>query len=231
MTPADKDAEQAARGGKKEDVLLHLNSQTKSSGVLLGPDVDPAQEDYTVVMFGVPRGGTTMVAGLVQRLGIPIGEGMDYNLEDPDFARKPLPQMKQSLQERNEAFRVWGWKFPAAARYLPKIIDTVRNPRFIVVWRDPLTAALRGIDRAHRKNASKEAQFKESLGAIEAMIGLQLLNVEAIRRAGCPVLMISYEKAVRRPEEMIRLIATFVGRPAPEDLSELLEFAKPESYK
>ena len=45
-------------------------------------DVDDSR---TFVVFGVPRGGTTMVARIVEQLGVPMGQNLPANYEDQAF--------------------------------------------------------------------------------------------------------------------------------------------------
>ncbi len=48
------------------------------------PD-SPPNGPRTIVCFGVPRGGTSMIGGAVLGLGVPMGQGLKNNIEDPDF--------------------------------------------------------------------------------------------------------------------------------------------------
>jgi len=43
----------------------------------------PAQK--TFIVFGVPRGGTTMVARVVEKLGVVMGTNLPLNYEDDEF--------------------------------------------------------------------------------------------------------------------------------------------------
>ena len=39
----------------------------------------------TLILFGMPRGGTTMIANIVRSMGVCLGEDLPVNLEDGDF--------------------------------------------------------------------------------------------------------------------------------------------------
>ena len=39
----------------------------------------------TFVLFGNPRGGTTMIANVVRSMGVHLGDDLPINLEDSDF--------------------------------------------------------------------------------------------------------------------------------------------------
>jgi Sulfotransferase family len=217
-----------AAGPKRGKLQEFLSAQAKMGG---GPGVDRAEKEYTLVIFGLPRGGTTMVAGLAQRLGIAIGEDLGFNLEDPDFDRKPIPHMFRTIRRRNAKMAVWGWKFPAAGRYLPRLLKHIRNPRFVVVWRDPLTAAMRSIESIAEQGLEPDLASQKTLGAVELMIAMQQKNIEFLKQAGAPALLVSYEKAVRRPQEFVEQFAAFLGRELPKDMTEILAYMTPESYK
>ena len=224
-------ADQRPKGLRARSPLAKLNPQSSKDPVLVGKPVEGSPSDYTVVIFGLPRGGTTMVAGVVQKLGLWIGDDLGSNLEDAAFDRKPVEEMREAINQRNGQRRVWGWKFPAAARYLPQLMENVRNPRFIVVWRDPLTASLRKLNHVRRKPADGVDFFTQSLEVMASRIAQQQLNIQVLRQFDAPTLHVSYEKAVRHPEEFIRSLASFIGIAAPEDLSDIVSFMAPESYK
>ena len=93
----------------------------------------------TFIVFGVPRGGTTMVARVVEKLGVVMGTKLPLNYEDDEFNYdKMSDEIKQdpeqmarglmrAINRRNNRFDIWGWKYPRAHLYLPKIIKHVRN--------------------------------------------------------------------------------------------------------
>ena len=68
-----------------------------------------SQEPATVVVFGVPRGGTTMMAGVVARCGVDIGSDLPVNLEDQAFVSRSNEQMIETIRERNASTSLWGW--------------------------------------------------------------------------------------------------------------------------
>lgn len=182
-----------------------------------------AQEDRqppTVVVYGVPRGGTTMVAGVVQRCGVDIGSDLPVNLEDPDFvARKPA-EMIETIRRNNGEKGLWGWKFPRAANYLPAICKEIRNPHYIIVWRDVLSTGLRPMRRG--------GEIMESLRHAH---DIQKINIDTMGKVPGRYLLVSYEKSVLDPWALAEDISKFLGTTLQADREELLEFAKPGSYK
>ena len=71
----------------------------------------------TLVLFGNPRGGTTMIANVVRSMGVYLGEGLPVNLEDCDFSwdvlgrtnpdwtrEQKIASIRQSVESRNQKF-------------------------------------------------------------------------------------------------------------------------------
>ncbi|MEZ5715700.1 MAG: sulfotransferase [Paracoccaceae bacterium] len=176
----------------------------------------------TYPIFGQPRGGTTAVAGCVQRLGVFLGEPLHRNLEDRGFAR-PRGPGPEVVRERNAQREVWGWKFPNAANYIDSLHVALRNPRFVVVTRD-LAANAIGISA---RDTSYDAHR-----ALE--VGLQQMqrNLSLIARLRHPTLVISYEKLVLKPEPVIRDIADFLCVGSTEEMiRDAVNFVRPGSYQ
>ena len=174
----------------------------------------------TVVVYGVPRGGTTMVAGIVQRCGVDIGLNLPVNLEDPDFVAKKPAEMIETIRDRNQDKAIWGWKFPRAANYLPAVHEEIRNPHYIVVWRDIFSTGLRPMRRG--------GDIIESLRHAHT---IQRINIDTMKKVPGRYLLVSYEKAVLDPWALAEDISAFVGTELKADRDELIAFAKPGSYK
>ena len=51
----------------------------------LGPKSSESDIRKTYIVFGSPRGGTSMVAKLLQNMNIDIGSDLPVNLEDKNF--------------------------------------------------------------------------------------------------------------------------------------------------
>lgn len=187
-------------------------------------------EPKTVICFGTPRGGTSMVAGAIAGLGVFMGHDLPVNVEDPYFnpdvdksldfesfcARLPL-----IISDRNEKFQNWGWKFPVAIRYLEKIFPLLRNPHFVIVKRDPVPAVLR---QNPTDNVGKINETRRRLR-------LELDNINLAAKLAAPTLVVSYERASHKPEEFLNVLSNFLQVDIPEDIKSIIEFMKPGEYK
>lgn len=199
----------------------------------------------TFVVLGAARGGTSMVAGVLRLLGVPMGEDIDPgNNEDREFLshrgrvdlfsdpsqagrRKTyVKEIEALIGARNRDYPSWGWKDPAASYYLDKIAGALREPRFLFVTRDPgAVASRRMADRIEEgRNGSAERHAVDDLRAI---LGQYDGAARLFSRLKRPVLLISYERSLRRPDALIEAIAKFGGLALPENSTDR---AKLEAY-
>ena len=178
----------------------------------------------TYICIGVARGGTSAVAGAMQRLGVFIGDGLANNYEDPAFLNHISDdQMRQTIAARNAAHPVWGWKNPNAADPLERLLPDIRNPHLIVVTRD-LVATMRAQTRWHKRGHLYSAH--------EIMLQQQR-NWFLAERWKLPTALISYEKMILDPKRFVSEFAYFLGMPKtkPKKMQDIAEFLAPGSYK
>jgi len=194
----------------------------KSASVTLFDDKKtPSTGPRTVIVFGVTRGGTSMIAGAVRGFGISLGDNLPVNNEDPDFTYKSLPHMKAAIQARNEKYRSWGWKFPMAANYMEELLPVIRNPIFVIVARD-VAATASALTRWH--NRDRSAALSEALMQTQKNFLLAL-------RWQTPTLFVSYERAVANPEICLDELGGFLDLKLAVDRGKLIEFMARGSYK
>ena len=168
----------------------------------------------TLILFGMPRGGTTMIANVVRSMGVYLGEELPVNLEDGDFnwdilGRKnpewtrehKIASIRQAIESRNQKFDTWGWKYPRIDLYLKDICSQVVNPMFVCVFRDVVASTWRGVVRRGRPAA----------GAIRYALELQANQLALLEEAGAPALLVSYEKAIDDPLQLAVSLNQFMG--------------------
>ena len=172
-----------------------------------------------------------MVAGVAKICGLDIGKDLPDNCEDPlfslDVARRALgspeaaiERIRRNLVDSNLRRQVWGWKFPAAARYLDALKADLINPHFIVVFRDAAAISTRRVARG-----------MDALEAIVRFTEMQKQNVELISDWRAPTLLVSYEKAVSNPEGLVRGLTDFIGTNVAVDMAQVREYTQPGRYK
>jgi len=169
-----------------------------------------------------------MVTGIARALGLDLGDvGKRKNNEDPRFQNRPPDTMRAVIKERNDEADVWGWKFPGAGSYLPDLMRSIRNPCFIVVYRDPVAAALSQA-RLDRKFNSRTPRL-----ALHESSANNTANTGLVLATDRPCLLVSNERATQQPEALIDDVADFLGVPAPSGglRSRILEYVGPGGYK
>ena len=185
-----------------------------------------ANNDSTYVVLGVSRGGTSAVAGLLSEFGVHMGRtGKAPLYEDLGINRalaKGMDEFKQRALANNEAHSNWGFKGNAITHPFEDIAQVLRNPIFVVVFRDLAAIAVRAKLSADRDVLSiLQRQTLEYSRIIEFLAAGRYRSV-----------VISYEKLLAYPENVIDLLADSIGlkptdevrqaaitsiRPAPED--------------
>jgi len=170
----------------------------------------PTEQQRTIVMTGVARSGTSFVGSVCGRLGVPHGRDEadrvsghweHYGLRVA-FKAKNEDELRRIVIEFNGAHEVWGWKLPSLRTNLDLVLNMIRNPCFIFTFKEPLSMAMRKIATGHNARISRHFKriFADNIGLVEF--------AESTRR---PVMLVSYDRALRRLDECIAAIARFSG--------------------
>ncbi len=166
--------------------ILHLNPVT-------------APENATIIITGIGRSGTSMAAGALHDLGVWIGSDWRPGIFEDQPTRLALyhfwHDMRADVIARyNGILPRWGFKFPSLHNHMhPPELWQFRAPRMVVLWRDMMAVSARaGVDP----------------GVILAEQAALWRFVQAVE---CPVLMVSYEKAMENPAAFVSALAAFSG--------------------
>ena len=180
------------------------------------PDVDSlnAGTKKTLILFGMPRGGTTMIANVVRSMGICLGEELPVNLEDSDFnwdvlgranpdwsREQKIASIRQAIESRNQKFNTWGWKYPRMDIYFKDIRSQLVGPMFVCVFRDVVASTWRSVVRRGQPVSS----------VIRHTLELQANHLTLLEEAGAPSLLVSYEKAIDDPLQLAASLNQFMG--------------------
>ena len=127
-----------------------------------------------------------------------------------EFLRsRDMHLLKRLIEQRNAKYDQWGFKVPNLHAFLQcSELALFRNPHMIVMYRDPVAIAVR--------NALSEHLVERAtlLSATNAMDSL----AHFVDRAQCPVLMLSYEKALSFPNIVIDAVLEFCGVKVEQDV-------------
>jgi hypothetical protein len=183
----------------------------------------------TLVICGPGRGGTSVVAYVLRRAGYYLGEELgSENHEDLDIlaAIRNRSQMKTIIAGRNQQHKRWGFKIPLAVNHIHWLVDVLRNPIFLVAFRNPVAIAKSLVRRDERYadttlyklgSAFEHGLHKMELGAAQVLIAEApsiLIDVDAAR--GNASRLVRDLTSVFVPdvsEELARAIASDIGAP------------------
>lgn len=170
-------------------------------------NAQPIGDQATIAVTGMGRSGTTMVARVMQALGVPLGPDVSANfLEEAAIVRMlkagDYDGFAALCAERNAAHAIWGFKCPTLRVCLDKADPIMRAPRYIITFRDMIATTGRnrmelGIDL----NKAFNDQARKQYNLMRLILDLP-----------SPVLLISYEKALAYPAETVSMIADFCGQ-------------------
>ncbi|MGR5270007.1 hypothetical protein ACPV5R_19900 [Vibrio astriarenae] len=203
---------------------MSIESLSNKGVAILRPKLE--QSEKTLIVVGVARGGTSIVAGCLYHLGIAMGGATDPVYEDLRLSLAFEKQSKEKfvdvIQHYNSQNSVWAWKRPSTLHSLSYIARKVRNPHFIFVFRDMLSVANRNTLSMHKGVAWGLQQAQDDYKKIIKFIG----------KSGHPALLVSSEKVVKYKEEFVQALSDFSGvESSPSQVSAALEFITPNPTK
>jgi hypothetical protein len=160
----------------------------------------------TVVVAGLGRSGTSMLAAVLKAGGIFMGERTAIGThEDQQIAALLQPRQRRDLrlliEQRNQDHNLWGFKLPSRQILQPSLFRLLRHPYLVVIFRDILAIAGR---RQISKGESLQSQLTQSLGEYRRL-------VRFLDRIDHPCLLISYEKALLDPDMLVDQLDHFLG--------------------
>jgi len=195
----------------------------KNDGVLVLNKPDISVPEKTVVVLGVARGGTTMVASVLQALGVHMGERLGPVLEDvllsESVESRNLQQFENLVAKRDAAHQIWGWKRPSALKYTDVWENSFRNPHLVVVFRDPFAIANRN------RISMLSDVFKNMEGSVKSFQKL----IKYLKYQKSPILLCSYEKVLSSPENFVMAVDEFLDLNAKELRSAAVKKINPAS--
>ncbi len=185
-------------------------------------DSDGQPSERTLIVLGIARSGTTMVAGALHHLGVHMAMGGKKNgvFEDTEIGAllhtRDFGAIEALIETRNQQHAIWGWKRPDAMDDLPKIERYFRCPEYIVVFRDVFAIANRNRISVR---ADLLANMSDALERYERLLKFLARNE---RRT----LLVSYEKAMLDQQAFVRALADFVGTGTEAQLQQATEHVR-----
>ena len=169
----------------------------------VGNPSQESQKEKTFVVVGVARGGTSIIAGTLAKLGVFMGNAQAPVYEDLRlslaYEKTSQEKFETVVADYNEKYNVWGWKRPSTLNDLPRIAKKLRNPHFIFVFRDLLSVANRNVISMKHGLESGLSDGLKDYAKIIKFIG----------KKNYPAFYISSEKTVSNKEPFLEAISKF----------------------
>lgn len=192
-----------------------------------------ARDPATIVVVGPGRSGTTMTVGVLQRLGVQFGDGIDTLGEDRElnelahaFVRRSIAwrlpaarrQFRLALAGRRNRWGSFGFKTPHIGRSLPLMADLIDNPVYVFVVRNPF----------HIARSWKKTHGHHLFPTLPKIMLTQYITAAFLSRTKRPVVTFCYEDAVAEPQAVLPELADALGlQPSETSLREAINFVTP----
>ncbi|MTI58509.1 MAG: hypothetical protein FH762_00690 [Firmicutes bacterium] len=187
----------------------------------------------TIVVLGMHKSGTSMVAGVLYKLGISIGKELIKkhwsnplgHFEDKDFfnlnreilkaagGRWDLPPDQKAILKQGDIFKekiinlvsnkseLWGWKDPRTNLTIELYLPYLKNPYFLVCYRDSEAVA----KSLFKRNKIENARAKILKGEYDSRIKEFFEKYPYL-----PRLDLQYEKVISQPVKWVNEIINFL---------------------
>jgi beta-galactosidase len=140
-----------------------------------------------------------MLAGVLRSIGIPLGENLNSNHEDPDFLSDDIEFLLSQIRLRNNLRSIWGFKSPQAIELLPFYLRALRNPILMCIYRNPVS-----ISKSYKKRSTES--FRDCWA-------LMRKHYEPLFRIfdfyNAPVILVPYEEAVMHKGVLVRELCEY----------------------
>ena len=169
------------------------------------PDKQP-HTGSTVVITGLGRSGTSMLAQTLQTAGVPIGNELAIGTYEDQVLTQFLRcnqrgELLRLIKERNSRHDQWGLKLPSHLVLQAKFLKLLRDPVLVVIFRDSLAIA-------GRRSISRGDALLHELMRIQKESHRLIKQISSSR---LPALLVSYEKALLSPGSLIDGLDNFLG--------------------
>ena len=153
-------------------------------------------------MFGLARGGTSLISGVLIELGVFMGHNAHKTKHEytPLYPGMPKIELLETIRANDRAHSVWGWKCPKDIFHIDQYLHHLRNPHAIIVFRNFLDSSMssykhNSIDLLH--------SLREHQSVMEGIISFAI-------DSEVPTALVSYEKALATPSLFVSGVVNFL---------------------
>jgi hypothetical protein len=176
-----------------------------------------------VVVVGTARGGTSLVAGVLSKLGVFMGDEVGHPVyEDMKLSRlfegEDFDAAKKLNDEYTDKNLVWGWKRPSSINYLDTVDEILDKPSYIIIYKDLVSIA--------QRNAI--SMLDDVLAGMERANEQYFRSINFIKNNKSHALLVSFDKSVSNPEYFVDSVIAFCQlNPTADKRSDAIEFITP----
>ena len=160
----------------------------------------------TIVVVGLARSGTSLIAGALSHLGVYMGAMAkppvfeDINLSSA-VENKNHDRVRQIIDTYNSSYKLWGYKRPASLQNLSFLHNYFRNPCYLIIFRDIFSIA-------NRNRISVQADILKNMS-----VSLKEYDaiVSFLKKERPRALLTAFDKALNNKEEFIHHLISFCG--------------------
>jgi hypothetical protein len=173
----------------------------------------------TVAIVDFAHSGTTMLAGVLEILGIPM-VGPRYRplkWEDLDVIESLRDEQRFALlvAQRHKEHAIWGFKYPGAWKFAPLLERYLDDPVYLAIFKEPVSVTGR------RFNAVTLNKLGNTLEQMR-------LAAEGMRATGWPIHLLSYHRATVAPLAFVTELMQVTGiRTTPGRVDAAVRFIQP----
>jgi len=162
--------------------------------------------EKTIVVMGLPDGGTSAVAAVIDAIGVPfVRDAADpplRNFENSRLVFGGVNDVPEAVRKIDSQYTVWGMKNPHLRYFAPTYFHgMLRNPYYVFASKDVGSMACR-----HWAAGASSTPLEALM--CQAQQSAQMLSW-AIQLPPAPLLLVSYPKMVQCPRETAGIIAKF----------------------
>lgn len=181
------------------------------------------RKNSPIVVVGTARGGTSMIAGALAKLGVFMGDRAappvyeDVRLSEA-FEKKDDESIKSITSEYSINHERWGWKRPSSINYLEYVEKQIDSPSYIFVFKDILSIAQR----------NSISMLSDILPSMEGALKQYGSCLNFLKNGNHHAMLVSYDKAVTSPAILIDSLIEFCQiTPSREQISDAISFIQP----
>lgn len=164
------------------------------------------KKEKTLIVLGVARGGTSLVAGALDMLGVFTGdESRKPVYEDTKLAKfleaGDLKQAQAVIADYNIREHIWSFKRPVSVNYVNTLCEVCRNPVFLIIFKDIFSIS----------NRNKISMQGDVVSELEKAYDAYGKIVSFVREESPNAFLLSYEKIMQNKEMFVDLLIDLIG--------------------